>query len=116
MIYVRSIITMPTAPDALLKTLADPTRRAIYERIARDGAQTVHALTHGSGVSQPAVSKHLRALKEVGLVQGEPSGRETRYRTKPGGLAPLADWLKHYDTFWNERIDRLESLLERTDP
>ncbi|CAN5582005.1 metalloregulator ArsR/SmtB family transcription factor [soil metagenome] len=106
---------MPTAPDALFKTLADPTRRALYERIARGGAQTVHALTDRSGVSQPAVSKHLGVLKRAGLVADERSGRETRYSATPDGLAPLIDWMKHYGTFWNERLDGLENLLNRID-
>src|SRR4051812_20059092 len=104
---------MQTAPDSLFKTLADPTRRAIYERIARSGAQTVHALTARSGVSQPAVSKHLAVLKRAGLVADQKSGRETRYSAEPNGLAPLIDWMKHYDTFWNRHIDQLENLLSR---
>jgi DNA-binding transcriptional ArsR family regulator len=106
---------MPTVTDALFKTLADPTRRALFERIAQEGAQTVHALTDRSGVSQPAVSKHLAVLERAGLVVGEKSGRETRYRAKPDGLAPLVDWMKHYDTFWNRHLDRLEDLLNRID-
>jgi DNA-binding transcriptional ArsR family regulator len=106
---------MHMAPDTLLKTLADPTRRAIYERIALGGAQTVHALTDRSGVSQPAVSKHLGVLKRAGLVADERSGRETWYSAKPNGLAPLFDWMKHYETFWNGRIDQLEELLNRID-
>lgn len=109
------IIHRQTAPDILFKTLADPTRRAIYERIARDGAQTVHALTDRSGVSQPAVSKHLGVLKRAGLVADERSGRETRYSAKPNGLAPLVDWVKDYASFWNEHIDQLENLLNRID-
>lgn len=104
---------MHTGPDALFKSLADPTRRAIYERIARGGAQTVHGLTAQSGVSQPAVSKHLGVLKRAGLVADERSGRETRYTAKPDGLAPILDWMKVYGTFWNERIDELENLLSR---
>jgi len=106
---------MTTAADKLFKALADPTRRAIYERIARGGAQTVHAITDRSGVSQPAVSKHLGVLKRAGLVADERSGRETRYSAKPNGLAPIIDWAKHYDTFWNAHIDQLEDLLNRID-
>jgi DNA-binding transcriptional ArsR family regulator len=104
---------MFTAPDALFKTLADPTRRAIYERIALGGAVTVHALTNKSGVSQPAVSKHLRMLKSAGLVTDKKTGRETQYSAQPDGLAPLLDWMKHYTTFWNKHIDQLENLLNR---
>ena len=106
---------MLTAPDELFKTLADPTRRAIYERIVLGGAHTVHALTDRSGVSQPAVSKHLAQLKRAGLVSDEKSGRETRYSAKADGLAPLVDWMKHYGTFWNDHMDQLENLLNRID-
>ncbi|RYG68089.1 ArsR family transcriptional regulator [bacterium] len=106
---------MQTVPDSLFKAIADPTRRAIYERIAREGAQTVHALTDQSGVSQPAVSKHLGILKRAGLIVDQRSGRETLYSAKPNALAPLMDWVKMYDTFWNERIDQLEDLLKRMD-
>ena len=79
---------MHTAPDALFKTLADPTRRAIFERLTRDGEQTVRVLTDQAGVSQPAVSKHLGVLKAAGLVRDRPEGRQTHYRAKPKGLAP----------------------------
>src|SRR5690606_29978333 len=60
---------MPQPPDLLFRTLADPTRRAIFERLCRDGEQTVVALTAPSGISQPAVSKHLAVLKQAGLVR-----------------------------------------------
>ena len=63
---------MLAAPDELFKTLADPTRRAIFEHLARDGEQTVRALTDRAGVSQPAVSKHLGVLKHAGLVRDRP--------------------------------------------
>jgi DNA-binding transcriptional ArsR family regulator len=68
---------MRATPDALFKTLADPTRRAIFERLCRDGEQTVGALTDRSGVSQPAVSKHLGVLKLAGLVREKRMGRQT---------------------------------------
>jgi DNA-binding transcriptional ArsR family regulator len=87
---------MQTASDALFKTLADPTRRTIFERLARDGEQTVHALTDQSGVSQPMVSRHLGALKLAGLVIDRRAGRETYYSAQPGALAPLVDWMSFY--------------------
>jgi len=102
-------------PDALFKTLSDPTRRAIFERLARDGELTVHALTGPSGVSQPAVSKHLGMLTRAGLVRNRREGRETHYSATPQGLAPLIDWVKLYGAFWHDRLDRLESLLSRMD-
>jgi DNA-binding transcriptional ArsR family regulator len=108
---------MPTAnvADEVFKALADPTRRAIFERLARDGAQTVRALTDLAGVSQPAVSKHLRILKKARLVDDRREGRETHYSAQPLALAPVRDWMSLYGAFWNERIDELESLLKRMD-
>ncbi len=106
---------MPPAPDVLFKTLADPTRREIFERLAREGEQTVRALTEHAGVSQPAVSKHLGVLKLAGLVRDRRAGRQTHYSARPQGLAPLIDWMSRYGAFWRERFDRLETLLNRMD-
>ena len=106
---------MHTAPDAIFKTLANPTRRAIFERLTRDGEQTVWMLTDHSGVSQPAVSKHLGVLKLAGLVHDRREGRETHYSAEPQGLTPLIDWMSLYGAFWRERFDRLETLLNRMD-
>jgi DNA-binding transcriptional ArsR family regulator len=104
-----------TAADNIFKALADPTRRAIFERLTREGIQTVHALTARAGVSQPAVSKHLRVLKRAGLVRGRHQGRQTHYSAHPRALAPLVDWLDYYNQFWHERFDRLEDLLKGMD-
>ncbi|WP_263359000.1 ArsR/SmtB family transcription factor [Acidicapsa ligni] len=101
--------------DNLFKALADPTRRAIFERLARDGEQTVHALTVHAGVSQPMVSKHLTALKRARLVHHRRDGRETHYSAQPQALAPLVDWMNLYAAFWRDRFDQLENLLERID-
>jgi len=105
---------MHTPPDALFKTLADPTRRAIFERLSRDGEQTVRALTDRAGVSQPAVSKHLGVLKHA-LVRDRREGRQTHYSAEPQGLAPLVDWMSLYGAFWRDRFDRLKDLLNRMD-
>ncbi len=102
-------------PDAVLKALADPTRRALFERLSREGELTVHRLTERSGVSQPAVSKHLGQLRDAGLVCDRRAGRETHYSAQPQALAPLLDWINVYATFWNDRLDRLENLLDRMD-
>ena len=104
---------MQTAPDALFKSLADPTRRALFERLSRDGEQTVRGLTDSAGVSQPAVSKHLRVLKLAGLVRARHRGRETHYSAQPRALEPLVDWMSYYSSFWQHRFDRLEDLLKR---
>ena len=106
---------MPTTPNELFNTLADPTRRALFERLCREGELTVRALTNQAGVSQPAVSKHLGVLKLAGLVRDRRDGRQTHYRAEPNGLAPLIDWMSLYGAFWRERFNALEDLLKRMD-
>jgi DNA-binding transcriptional ArsR family regulator len=106
---------MSAGPDHLFRTLADPTRRALFERLCRDGEQTVGALTAGAGVSQPAVSKHLGVLRLAGLVRDRPDGRLTHYSAQPGALAPLLDWTRQMAGFWETRFDHLEDLLKRMD-
>jgi DNA-binding transcriptional ArsR family regulator len=103
------------AYDLLFRTLADPTRRAIFERLCRDGEQTVGALTARAGVSQPAVSKHLGVLKLAGLVRDRPDGRQTHYSARLAALAPLTDWTQQMTGFWESRFDGLEDLLTRMD-
>jgi DNA-binding transcriptional ArsR family regulator len=105
---------LPT-PNELFSTLADPTRRALFERLSREGELTVRVLTEHSGVSQPAVSKHLGVLKHAGLVRDRRDGRQTHYSARSQGLAPLIDWMSLYGAFWGDRFDRLESLLNRMD-
>jgi DNA-binding transcriptional ArsR family regulator len=106
---------MPDAHDSIFRTLADPTRRAIFERLCRDGETTVGALTTRAGVSQPVVSKHLGLLKQAGLVRGRPSGRQTHYSADVSALAPLTDWTSRMTLFWQSRFDALEDLLKRMD-
>ncbi|GJL93283.1 ArsR/SmtB family transcription factor [Hyphococcus sp.] len=109
-------MTIAPAPhDILFRSLADPTRRAIFERLCRDGDQTVGALTVESGVSQPAVSKHLAVLKRAGLVRDRHEGRQTHYSAELGALAPLIDWTSQMTGFWENRFDDLEDLLKRMD-
>jgi DNA-binding transcriptional ArsR family regulator len=111
----RLSVGMPNAHDVLFRTLADPTRRAIFERLCRKGEQTVGALTVQSGVSQPAVSKHLRVLKQARLVRDRHEGRQTHYTAQVGALAPLTDWTSQMAGFWQSRFDHLEDLLKRMD-
>jgi DNA-binding transcriptional ArsR family regulator len=106
---------MSHAQDVLFRTLADPTRRAIFERLCREGEKTVVALTSKAGVSQPVVSKHLGVLKEAGLVIGRHEGRQTHYSAQFGALAPLVDWTSEMAGFWEKKFDALEDLLQRMD-
>ena len=106
---------MPNAYDLLFRTLADPTRRAIFERLCRQGEQTVGALTAQAGISQPAVSKHLGVLKLAGLVHDRHQGRQTHYSAEVRALGPLIDWTSEMKGFWESRFDGLEGLLKRMD-
>ena len=99
----------------LFRTLADPSRRAIFERLCRDGEQTVSALTARAGISQPAVSKHLLALKQAGLVRDRHEGRNTHYSAQLAALAPLIDWTSQLTGYWQKKFDDLEYLLKRMD-
>lgn len=112
---MRLLIVTPDAQDLLFKSLADPTRRALFERLCRRGEQTVGALTARAGISQPAVSKHLAVLKQAGLVRDRHEGRQTHYSVQPGALAPLIDWTSQMTGFWESRLDHLEDLLKRMD-
>ena len=119
-LLIRSIasqlcVQMPYSHDILFKTLADPTRRAIFERLCREGEQTVGALTARAGISQPAVSKHLGVLKQAGLVRDRHEGRLTHYSAQLGALAPLIDWTSQMAGFWQRKFDDLEDLLKRMD-
>jgi DNA-binding transcriptional ArsR family regulator len=102
-------------PDDIFSAFADPTRRAIFERLCRKGEQTVWMLTEHSGVSQPAVSKHLRILKEARLVRDRQEGRQTHYSAQPKALAPMIDWTSRMTNFWENKLDDLENLLKRMD-
>ncbi len=106
---------MPDSRDMLFRSLADPTRRALFERLCRDGELTVGTLTAGAGISQPAVSKHLGVLKQAGLVRDRHEGRQTHYSAQRGALAPLVDWTSQMAGFWESRFDDLEDLLRRMD-
>jgi DNA-binding transcriptional ArsR family regulator len=105
---------MPDA-DAIFRTLADPTRRAIFERLCREGERTVAALTAQAGVSQPVVSKHLGVLKQAGLVRDRHAGRNTHYSAQLSALTPLVEWTQRMASFWEGRVDNLEDLLKRMD-
>ncbi len=109
-------MTEAAAVSNVMRALADPTRRAVFERIASSQEITVVELTRGSGVTQGAISQHLKSLKQAGLVAERPVGRNVYYRAQPEGLAPLVDWISHYGVFWRERFASLRTLLKDIDP
>ena len=99
------------AEDRIFQALADPSRRAIFEALG-PGEAAVKDLTARFAISQPAVSQHLAALKDAGLVVGRRDGRHVYYRVAPRGLQPLFDWLAYYRAFWTEHVDRLGRVLD----
>ena len=109
-------MTEATPINAVMRALADPTRRAVFERVVSSDEITVVELTRGSGVTQGAISQHLKTLKQAGLVAERPEGRKVHYRAQPEGLEPLVDWMSHYGVFWRERFATLRTLLKEIDP
>jgi DNA-binding transcriptional ArsR family regulator len=108
-------MTPATDIAVIMRVLADPTRRAVFEQIAEAGELTVGALTHRNDVSQPAISQHVRALKDAGLLGERRDGRMIHYRCEPRGLGPLVEWLGLYGVFWRERFANLKSVLKEMD-
>jgi DNA-binding transcriptional ArsR family regulator len=102
------------AENRIFQALADPSRRAIFQSLTRREA-AVKELTALFDISQPAVSQHLGALKQAGLVKARRDGRMVYYRVEPNGMKPLINWITHYRAFWPERVDRLQQLLEKMD-
>jgi DNA-binding transcriptional ArsR family regulator len=98
----------------IFRALADPTRRAVYERLA-GGEMSVSELRTGMSVSQPAVSQHLAVLRGAGLVSERRAGRNAYYRADPQGLEPLLGWIERYRAFWPDRIERLKAVLKDMD-
>jgi DNA-binding transcriptional ArsR family regulator len=94
-----------------LEALADPTRRMVFERL-RQGPQAVGRLAAGMPVSRPAVSQHLKVLKEAGLVSEEQEGTRRIYRIDPDGLARLRAWL---DQFWSIALDAFKAEAEKSE-
>ncbi|TCN29079.1 ArsR/SmtB family transcription factor [Sinorhizobium americanum] len=97
-----------TYETRLFAALADPTRRAIFERLAARG-QSVSELSRAMPVSQPAISQHLKVLKEARLVRDEPAGARRIYSIDPGGLGLLRQWL---DRFWTEQLAAFKSKVD----
>jgi DNA-binding transcriptional ArsR family regulator len=95
-----------------LQVLAEPRRLQILD-LLRDGERPVGELVDRIGLSQPAVSKHLRVLKDAGLVEARPDAQRRLYRIRPEPLEDLDDWLASYRQLWTSHLDRLEDHLDR---
>lgn len=100
----------------VFRTLADPTRRALFEQVIHRGEVTIGALAEKAEISQPAISQHFKALRLAGLVAERRDGRHVYYTPQARGLAPLVDWLAVYGIFWRERFVNLRKLLKEIDP
>jgi DNA-binding transcriptional ArsR family regulator len=97
--------------EVAFRAIADPSRRAILDLLA-EGRRTVNELLGHFRFSQPALSKHLRVLREAGLVEAEADGRQRRYALRADGLRSVADWVRHYERFWNTKLDALGDVLD----
>lgn len=100
-----------TGPDLLFAALADPTRRSLFERLAAEGPASATALAARLPVSRQAVTRHLGALAEAGLVTRSTAGREVRYTAVSGPLAGVTDWVARVDADWEARLERLRRSL-----
>lgn len=99
----------------LLRAVADPTRRQMLTRLRRGPAPAAR-LGEGFAMSQPAISQHLKVLREAGLVESQRQGRQRVYRLRPQGLQAVHDWVKQFESFWQERLDALEHVLDDMEP
>jgi DNA-binding transcriptional ArsR family regulator len=91
--------------------LSDPTRRAIIDKLSR-GPKPVHALNERIKLSQQAVSKHLAYLVRARIIKKRKVGRESVCELLPDAIKRISDWVQHYRSFWEESLDKLESVLE----
>ena len=98
----------------IFKALADPTRRAIFEKLAAT-PQNATELRRGFRITQPAVSQHLAVLREAKLLKERREGRFTQYEVEPNGLLVLAAWLSKYRAYWPARVADLGALLKEMD-
>jgi DNA-binding transcriptional ArsR family regulator len=109
-IYYVAMARAATTADAF-NAVAEPRRRQILD-VLSGGERPVNDLVTLLGLAQPLVSKHLRVLREVGLVERRDVGRQRIYRLDAHPLKPIHDWVKTYERSWAERFDRLDDVLE----
>ena len=94
--------------------IGDGTRRALLRRLADEGEKTVTELLKPLSISQPAVSKHLRCLREAGLVRRRTVGRQRLYRIRGDRLRQVHDWVSHFERYWDEKLDALGDYLDKS--
>jgi DNA-binding transcriptional ArsR family regulator len=99
------------ADSDVFRAIADPTRRGILDRL-RAGPMAVNALADDFAQSRPAISKHLRVLRDARLVSEQRVGRERYYRFEPAPLHQVAGWIEGYRTFWQVNLDNLKRYVE----
>ena len=101
----------PTTTDAF-NAVAEPLRRRILEALSGGGEQSVNELVARLRLEQPQVSKHLRVLREVGLVEARVDGRQRLYRLDAKPLKPIHEWVRKFEETWNDRFDAMDEVLE----
>jgi len=101
-------------PD-VFAAVSNPARRVILDEL-RQGSRTAGELTGLLDLSRPAASEHLAVLRDAGLVREERQGRNRVYHLQPGRLAEIGAWVKHFEHYWNQRLDALADLLDEEKP
>lgn len=102
------------SPNAdVYAAIADPTRRTLLLRLAEEGEKNVSELRQPLSISQPAVSKHLRILREAGLVRSRKEGRLKLYAIHAQRLREVHDWVRHFEKYWDEKLDALGDYLDK---
>lgn len=106
---------MPRAATTadVFNAIAEPRRRQIIELLARRGTLAVGALVASLGLAQPAVSKHLAVLREVGVVSVTRQGQQRLYRLEAKQLKPVHDWASRFESMWSRQLDRIKARAER---
>jgi DNA-binding transcriptional ArsR family regulator len=110
--YTAPVPPISTTTD-VFTALAEPRRRAIIDLLATKGALAAGAIVLALGLPQPAVSKHLAVLREVGVVSVEKQGTQRMYSLNPSELKTMYDWLKMYEHLWSHKLDRIKARAKR---
>lgn len=111
-LYIINCMSRPFSNWDVYKAIADPNRRIVLDLLMR-GDHTVSALQMRIQLTQPALSQHLKVLREVGLVRQRRNGRERIYSLNPKPLREMSDWVQHYEAFWEKKLTALGEHLDR---